>query len=217
MSSTSTGARRFGLGCTPLYSSSSAVSSGAATTSPSQTSAVHLRGPAHQDFLQQSLPTNSSLSSQDVIMNPNDNAGLARLSAAATASQQLPPPQFGTPNSSSHHKDARVSSVSPLRGLVSSSSSVPSSPSSSQVLSASMTQSLHLPNGLRTLPAGHPGRAALMAGDRTRGSVTVVGTTAGVLGLTNPAAKGQETVTAATHLLASSGSHVASKHLSSSS
>ena len=135
----------------------------------------------------------------------NDHAGSSRLGAASQ------PPHFAVPNSS-HHKDARIPS-SPLRGH---SSSVPTTPSS-QVLSTSMTQSLHLPNGLRTLPPGYPARTALLGNDRTRASVTVVGTSADVLGLSGPTANGQDSVTAATHLLGSSGSHVAPKHLSSSS
>ena len=155
-----------------------------------------------------SLLQNSTIDAS--LSNLNDHVGSSRLGASVSQ-----PPQFAVPNSS-HHKEARVPS-SPLRGGLS--SSVPTTPSSTpQVLSnASMTQSLHLPNGLRTLPLGHPARTALLGNDRTRGSVTVVGTSAGVLGLSGPTAKGQESVTSATHLLGSSGSHVASKHLSSSS
>ena len=198
-------ARRLSL----VNSSLPSPSSCSTVTPPSPSSAAHAR-PATQDFVQQqSLSQPQNYSSPDVITSPN-NESVVGSSRLGTASQ---PPPFATPNSSSHHKDVRVSS-SPLRGVA---SAVPSSPSSSssssQVLSAS--QSLHLPNGLRTLPPGHPA-SRFVGGDRTRGSVTVVGTTADVLGLSN-AAKGPEPVSAATHLLASSGSRVASKHLSSSS
>ena len=158
------------------------------------------------DISQTSALQNSSVDtslSNDVVSGGGGGGGMSRIGALSQ------PPLFAVPNSSSHHKDARYPSSSPVRGLNS------SLPTTSQVLStasSSMTQSLHLPNGLKTLPHGHPmARTALLG--------TVVGNSAaaGVLGLAGPSAKGQESVSAAAHLLGTSGSHVASKHLSSSS
>ena len=220
LSSVNSNARRLGTGNNNNNNnnnSSFAATSTSAMAPPAYAGIIHLQDGSQQQQ-QQSLVQNSSSLEATSHANPNDVVGISRLGAA---SQPPPFAASAAPNSSSHHKDGRASS-SPLRGLASSvpSSSSSSPSSSSQVLSASMsTQSLHLPNGLRTLPPGHPARAALTGSDnRTRTSVTVGVTTAGVhLGLTGPAAKGQETVTAATHLLASSGSHAASKLHSSSS